>query len=228
MAGRWLDWLAGAGCTFWQTLPLGPTGYGDSPYFCFSAFAGNPYLVSPDLLAAEGFLDAADLAAAPDFPADRVDFGRVIPWKLSLLDGAFARFQNAPPGDSASRYRSFRRANAGWLDDYARVMDASIAADPDGTDDDELALPEPGRPLTYGGVTVDPFDEPEDDLLPSDDVDDPDGLCNETEGDSSQQDPDIDDALRRAFSRSIKAAPFAAIMSLWMRSARFSMPWLIR
>ncbi|MBP1632943.1 MAG: malQ, partial [Acidobacteria bacterium] len=121
-AGRWLDWLAGAGCTFWQTLPLGPTGYGDSPYFCFSAFAGNPYLVSPDLLVAEGFLDAADLAAAPDFPADRVDFGRVIPWKLSLLDRAFARFQGAPPGDSAARHRAFRQANAGWLDDYALFM----------------------------------------------------------------------------------------------------------
>ena len=78
-ADRWLDWLAEAGCTFWQTLPLGPTGYGDSPYFCFSAFAGNPYLVSPELLLAEGLLDAADLADAPDFPEGRVDFGRVHP-----------------------------------------------------------------------------------------------------------------------------------------------------
>jgi len=48
-AHRWLDWLAGSGCTYWQVLPLSPTGYGDSPYFCFSAFAGNPYLVSPEL-----------------------------------------------------------------------------------------------------------------------------------------------------------------------------------
>ncbi|MCU0281642.1 MAG: 4-alpha-glucanotransferase [Acidimicrobiia bacterium] len=121
-AARWLHWLADTGCTFWQILPLGPTGYGDSPYFCFSAFAGNPYLVSPDLLAAGGLLAAADLAELPDFPADRVDFGQVIPWKLGLLDRAFDRFRESPPGDSAVRYRAFRRAQAGWLDDYALFM----------------------------------------------------------------------------------------------------------
>jgi 4-alpha-glucanotransferase len=121
-ADYWLDWLAGAGCTFWQTLPLGPTGFGDSPYSCFSAFAGNPYLVSPDLLAAEGFLDAADLRDAPVFPPDRVDYGAVIPWKLGLLDRAFARFCAAPPGDSASRYAAFRRVHAAWLDDYSLFM----------------------------------------------------------------------------------------------------------
>ncbi len=121
-ADRWLDWLAGAGGTFWQTLPLGPTGYGDSPYSCFSAFAGNPYLVSPDLLVAAGFLDAADLAGTPAFPAGRVDFGMVIPWKLSLLDRAFDRFCTAPPGDAAARYRVFRQAHTGWLDDYALFM----------------------------------------------------------------------------------------------------------
>ena len=49
-AYRWLDWLAATGCGWWQVLPLGPTGYGDSPYQCFSAFAGNPLLVSPELL----------------------------------------------------------------------------------------------------------------------------------------------------------------------------------
>ena len=121
-AGRWLEWLAGTGCTFWQTLPLGPTGYGDSPYFCFSAFAGNPYLVSPDLLAAEGLLHPANLADTPDFPADRVDFGLVIPWKLGLLDRAFDLFRDDPPAPSAARYPSFRRAHRGWLDDYALFM----------------------------------------------------------------------------------------------------------
>ena len=96
-ADRWLDWLAEAGCTFWQILPLGPTGYGDSPYSCFSAFAGNPYLVCPELLVTEGFLDAADLVRAPDFPEDRVDFSRVLPWKLGLLDRAFDRFRRRAP-----------------------------------------------------------------------------------------------------------------------------------
>ena len=121
-ADRWLDWLVGAGCTFWQTLPLGPTGYGDSPYFCFSAFAGNPYLVSPDLLVAEGFLEPGDPADAPGFPTGRVDYGTVIPWKLGLLDRAFARFRSGPPGGAAERYGTFRRAHAAWLDDYALFM----------------------------------------------------------------------------------------------------------
>ena len=118
-AHRWLDWLAGSGCTYWQVLPLGPTGYGDSPYFCFSAFAGNPYLVSPELLVSDGLLDRTALAGRPEFPSDRVDFGRVIPWKLELLDRAHRRFQADPPGDCAARYRAFRRAHAGWLEDYA-------------------------------------------------------------------------------------------------------------
>jgi 4-alpha-glucanotransferase len=121
-AHRWLRWLAGSGCTYWQVLPLGPTGYGDSPYFCFSAFAGNPYLISPELLVAEGLLERAALADRPDFPRDRVDFARMIPWKLGLLDRAHYRFRADPPGDSATRYVSFRRSHAGWLEDYALYM----------------------------------------------------------------------------------------------------------
>ncbi|MBM3694910.1 MAG: 4-alpha-glucanotransferase [Actinobacteria bacterium] len=121
-AYRWLAWLAETGCTYWQVLPLGPTGYGDSPYFCFSAFAGNPLLVSPDLLAAEGLLTPSDLADAPAFPADRVDFGQVIPWKLALLDLAFERFRTAPPKAATDLYRRFRKTQAHWLDDYALFM----------------------------------------------------------------------------------------------------------
>jgi 4-alpha-glucanotransferase len=121
-ASRWLRWLASTGCTYWQTLPLGPTGYGDSPYFCFSAFAGNPYLVSPDRLVEDGYLEAGDLDRVPDLPADRVDFGRVIPWKLGLLDRAFERFQEERPHGAAGRYRAFRRSHAGWLDDFALFM----------------------------------------------------------------------------------------------------------
>jgi len=121
-ASRWLEWLAASGCTYWQTLPLGPTGYGDSPYFCFSAFAGNPNLVSPDLLVDDRYLEEPDLENLPDFPADRIDFGRVIPWKQGLLNRAFDRFRRSPPGDSATRYAAFRRAHAGWLDDYSLFM----------------------------------------------------------------------------------------------------------
>ncbi len=64
-AYRWVDFLAESGCSLWQILPLGPTGYGDSPYQCFSAFAGNPFLVSPALLLEDGLLTSEDLAARP-------------------------------------------------------------------------------------------------------------------------------------------------------------------
>src|SRR5574339_95956 len=72
-AYRFVDWLASSGCHLWQILPLGPTGYGDSPYQCFSAFAGNPYLVSPEQLVQAGLIDADDLAGSL-FPAGHVDF----------------------------------------------------------------------------------------------------------------------------------------------------------
>src|SRR5688572_31430791 len=94
-AYRFVDWLESSGCKLWQVLPLGPTGYGDSPYQCFSAFAGNPYLISPDELIAEGLLTEDDLKGMPDFNASRVDFGLLIPWKLDLLQKAFSRFQSA-------------------------------------------------------------------------------------------------------------------------------------
>src|SRR6185436_13820835 len=72
-AFTWVDALAGARQKWWQILPLNPTGYGDSPYQSFSAFAGNPYLLSPELLLRDGLVKQADLKA--DFPADRVDYG---------------------------------------------------------------------------------------------------------------------------------------------------------
>ena len=94
-AHGWLDFLANSGCKLWQILPLGPTGYGDSPYQCFSAFAGNPYLVSPEALVQDGLLSDRDLEDLPDFPETQVDFGRVIPYKLGLLDQAYNHFQKA-------------------------------------------------------------------------------------------------------------------------------------
>lgn len=121
-AFRWIDFLADAGCVWWQVLPLGPTGYGDSPYQCFSAFAGNPLLISPEALLADGLLTPADMTDCPSFPAGHVDYGQVIPWKLTLLDRAFARFQSA----AASRLRqecvAFQAAQADWLQDFALFM----------------------------------------------------------------------------------------------------------
>jgi 4-alpha-glucanotransferase len=121
-ASRWVDFLAAAGQKLWQVLPLGPTGYGDSPYQSFSAFAGNPYLVSPERLLEDGLLESADLAGVPAFPADRVDYGPVIEWKLEILAKAHARFAaGAGPGLRAD-YDGFCQAQAGWLEDFALFM----------------------------------------------------------------------------------------------------------
>ena len=85
-AYRFVDFLVSAGQTYWQVLPLSPTGYGDSPYQGLSAFAGNPMLISPDKLLQAGHLHPSDLADAPDFARERVDFGPVIDYKTALLD----------------------------------------------------------------------------------------------------------------------------------------------
>ena len=122
-AYRFLDFLTETGTKLWQILPLGPTGYGDSPYQAFSAFAGNPYLVSPDLLLDDNLLHPDDLAEIPDFPQDKVDYGWVISWKLNLLERAFIRFEREPELDSVrEEYTRFCAEHAEWLDDYALFM----------------------------------------------------------------------------------------------------------
>ena len=118
-AFRWVDFLAAAGQKLWQVLPLGPTGYGDSPYQSFSSFAGNFYLVSPELLLEDGLLEPADLGSAPAFPVDRVDFGAVIEWKLALLARSHARFEAGAAPALREDYEAFRSAQAGWLEDFA-------------------------------------------------------------------------------------------------------------
>jgi 4-alpha-glucanotransferase len=117
---RFIDWLASTGCKLWQVLPLGPTGYGDSPYQCFSAFAGNPYLLSPDELLADGLLTESDLEEMKDLPASRVDFGLLIPKKLDLLQKAFSRFSEQEHLRESFDY--FCAENASWLDDFALFM----------------------------------------------------------------------------------------------------------
>jgi 4-alpha-glucanotransferase len=117
----WLEWLADSGCKLWQVLPLGPTGYGDSPYQCFSAFAGNPYLISPDILLEQGLLTRADLSDMPTWDDRRVDFGQLFLWKPALLERAFRRF-SADPGLLQAEFDSFCTENATWLDDYALFM----------------------------------------------------------------------------------------------------------
>jgi 4-alpha-glucanotransferase len=121
-AHRWVEFLAKCGCSLWQVLPLGPTGYGDSPYQCFSAFAGNPYLISPELLLADSLLQPEDLEDMPAFPQDRVDFGAVIPWKIGLLDRAYSRFVSLPNGPLHAEFAAFQQEKASWLEDFALFM----------------------------------------------------------------------------------------------------------
>src|SRR5713226_6283147 len=108
------DFLAASRQSLWQILPLGPTGYGDSPYQCFSAFAGNPLLISPEKLVEHGYLTAFEIEHREPFSADSVEFGRVIPFKNALLRKAFERFRGG------SDYEGFVDRNEGWLNDYAR------------------------------------------------------------------------------------------------------------
>lgn len=121
-AHRWIDFLRGAGCGLWQVLPLGPTGYGDSPYQSFSAFAGNPYLISPEVLLKEGLLHSNDLAEIPKFPSKRVDFGKLIPWKIGVLDRAFIQFQLNDFRQLRSEFQEFKVKHSYWLDDFCLFM----------------------------------------------------------------------------------------------------------
>jgi 4-alpha-glucanotransferase len=119
---EWIDFLAESDCGLWQVLPLGPTGYGDSPYQCFSAFAGNPYLISPKLLLDEGLLQQDDLIETPKFPKGRVDYGSLIPWKLGVLDRAFIHFQNSSSSQLRTEFDEFQLDNEFWLEDFSLFM----------------------------------------------------------------------------------------------------------
>ena len=125
-AHKWIDALSGTGTSMWQLLPLGPTGYGDSPYQCFSSFAGNQYLISPELLVEDGLLSEADLAGLPVFDEGSVDYGAVIPAKLELLDTALGRLRRSGLADEMS---AFHRRHASWLDDYSLFMALKDAHD---------------------------------------------------------------------------------------------------
>ena len=118
-AYRFVDFLAATGQKLWQVLPLGPTGYGDSPYACYSAFAGNTLLINPDLLLADRLLNQEDLDNYPRLPNDRVDFERVSKAKQSLLAIAFDYFKHYGRDGMREAFDQFCSTNAGWLDDYA-------------------------------------------------------------------------------------------------------------
>lgn len=119
-AYRFVDTLAAAGNSLWQVLPLGPTGYGDSPYSALSAFAGNPLLIALEPLLAHGWLTPGDLESLDDLPESRVDFGRVVPRKMAVLRAAFDRA--VARGESIAGMETFEAENASWLDEYCLFM----------------------------------------------------------------------------------------------------------
>jgi 4-alpha-glucanotransferase len=118
-AYRFADFLHEADQSLWQVLPLNPTTtvYGNSPYSSFSAFAGNPLLISLDRLVEDGFLTADDVKSVPSFSVERVDFEAVTAYKLLCLQKAAASYRGAGQ-DKDPGFRSFCSANAWWLDAY--------------------------------------------------------------------------------------------------------------
>jgi 4-alpha-glucanotransferase len=117
-AVAWIDRLHESGQTWWQALPLGPTGYGDSPYQALSSFAGNPILMSPDWLIEDELVKRGEVAAGP-FPAAAVDFDGVKRFKQALLERAWKSFGAGARSDLRPAFERFSRDQAHWLDDYA-------------------------------------------------------------------------------------------------------------
>ena len=115
------SFIAAAGQTFWQIMPLTSPGYGDSPYASTSAFAGNVNLISPEALVAMGFLDEADIDHPPAFSADLTDHGQVIAYKSGLLEKAFHHFKGRVQGDRelARDHERVLALASSWLDEYA-------------------------------------------------------------------------------------------------------------
>ena len=116
-AFSWVDDLYESGQGWWQSLPVGPTGYGNSPYQSLSSFAGNGLLISPEYLISDGLLNASDCAS--QFSSDLADYDSVVPFKQKLLEKAWTKFNAGEPRDVSPAYQEFCTANEFWLEDYA-------------------------------------------------------------------------------------------------------------
>ncbi|TYQ29472.1 4-alpha-glucanotransferase [Pseudanabaena sp. UWO311] len=131
-AYQFIEFLSRSGQKLWQVLPLGPTGYGNSPYMSFSAIAGSMYLISPELLAKQYLLKEEDWADIPEFNQDRVDFEAVMPYKRKLLEIAFERFKQGYVDQDLQhhhdlyllqeQFKKFCYEEADWLEDYVLFM----------------------------------------------------------------------------------------------------------
>jgi len=121
-AYEFIDFLSESKQKLWQICPLGPTGYGDSPYQCFSAFAGNPLLISLEVLKEEGLLSEEDLTLEEEFSEDYVDYGRVINFKFPLYRKSFENFNSVASDIKKGKFKNFCIKNEEWLEDYTLFM----------------------------------------------------------------------------------------------------------
>ncbi|MEJ7847239.1 MAG: 4-alpha-glucanotransferase [Pyrinomonadaceae bacterium] len=145
-AFRFVDYLEWAGQKYWQILPLGQTGYGNSPYGCYSAFAGNIYLISPETLVAESLLSEPGAIATgyferikdkgerinedPGSPAtDKVDYGKAIDFKNEFLAESFEKFKQTADKTLISEFHRFCDENAFWLEDYSLFQALKLKKD---------------------------------------------------------------------------------------------------
>ncbi|MFO7918373.1 MAG: 4-alpha-glucanotransferase [Anaerolineae bacterium] len=147
---QFIDFLWDAKQSLWQILPLGPTGYGDSPYQSFSAFAGNPLLIDLEQLVQEGLLDAGDVIPSFSFRSDEVLYGEVIEFKDRVLRRSYQTFLQTDPTSLESAWEVFQKENDYWLEDFCLFMALKRHFDGDvWTDwDRDIALRE-RRALTY-------------------------------------------------------------------------------
>ncbi|MEN8118408.1 MAG: 4-alpha-glucanotransferase [Bacteroidota bacterium] len=123
-AYQFVDFLQETGQKLWQILPLGPAGHGNSPYQCYSAFAGSPLLIDLELLTEENLLSEKDLGKIPKFIKKRVEFYKVEEWKYPLLKKAFNHFRDSVFDRFRDDYYHFLDEHAWWLNDYALFMSA--------------------------------------------------------------------------------------------------------
>lgn len=156
-AYNFIDFLEKSNQKLWQVLPLGPTGYGDSPYQAFSSFAGQPLIISPEKLLDLGLLTQDDFVDMPRWDDTKIDFGPVITYKFSLLKKAFSRFQNSQNKDLVDQYKNFCKKESSWLLEYALFMATKDAHD--GVVwtswDPEIAFPTPATKEKWGQKNAD-------------------------------------------------------------------------
>ena len=129
-ARAFADFLKEAGQSYWQILPLGPTGYGDSPYQSFSTFAGNPYFIDLEQLQEEGYLSEADCAALANVSESQIDYGMLYEKRYPILKKAMDRFfeklETAAGQEEKKAFQEFCEKNSFWLSSYARFMEGKL------------------------------------------------------------------------------------------------------